>query len=130
MFSMDREIAIKWIDRLESLPPESQGSGALNKNGKMCCLGVLSEIALENGIVDSRIDAYTGKTVYGETENEVGDDVYLTSAVIDWAKIDTLRNKWNPSIDGVHLATMNDDMNMSFQEIAGELRKHFGLLKE
>lgn len=38
-----------WIDALRSGEFE-QGKSYLNRNGKMCCLGVLCEVAIRNGV--------------------------------------------------------------------------------
>jgi len=51
---MKKQIAIEWAELLLS-NPDLQGTGALNMNGRMCCLGVLCEKAIIDG-VDVAVD--------------------------------------------------------------------------
>lgn len=60
--------AKKWVAALRSGEYE-QGTNALNKNGKMCCLGVACEIAIKYGVslkigyyCDANIKTYDGET--------------------------------------------------------------------
>lgn len=40
---MKKEVMVKWVEALRSGKYE-QGTGALNSDGKFCCLGVLCEV--------------------------------------------------------------------------------------
>lgn len=52
----------KWVAALRS-GKYKQGTCALNKNGKFCCLGVACEVAIENGlkVAKETIDILDGK---------------------------------------------------------------------
>ena len=51
---MKRDVAKKWVAKLRSGEYE-QGKGYLNDDGKMCCLGVLCEVAIEDGLALARV---------------------------------------------------------------------------
>jgi hypothetical protein len=46
---MNPEVKSMWVEALRS-NDYLQGRGALNRNGLFCCLGVLCDVALKNGI--------------------------------------------------------------------------------
>lgn len=106
---MLKEKAIEWVSRLRS-GKYQQGKGCLrNENNKFCCLGVLSELAVEDGILERESYSYFSKK----------DDMSFSVSLADEVK-----NKYNmKSIGGFCslgkecLAEMND-RGKSFSEIA------------
>ena len=61
---MNKEKAMEWVARLRSGKYE-QGRSRLNRNNKtFCCLGILSEMAVEDGIVRRENDNYIGSSGY------------------------------------------------------------------
>lgn len=50
---MDNAIALEWADMLDS-GKYPQGIDALCMDGKFCCLGVLSELAVVKGVIPPR----------------------------------------------------------------------------
>lgn len=131
MSTMNREIALKWVERLESLPPETQGQGNLNFENKLCCLGVLCEIAAEAGIVD-RFDDGNGHIRYDSST------YYLPESVAEWAEIVSspapysdmhTGPKYNPIVGEHTVGVWNDQERKTFVEIAAMLREEFDLPK-
>jgi len=91
--SMNQEIKARWTAALRS-GEYQQGKGVLRKNGKLCCLGVLCELAVKDGVITSAIsypdDDYSF-TEYGE----FGEELNLPLAVMGWAGLDSS----NPEVD-------------------------------
>lgn len=111
---MKKEIAEKWIAALESGEYE-QGQGSLRKDGKFCCLGVLCEVAIQEGVEvtvthNSEIDKY-----YYE-----GNGAVLPETVLDWADMYSV---WGRFGDGDDLADLND-AGVSFADIANVIREN------
>lgn len=140
---MKKEIATKWTAKLRD--PEIQqghsvlcnvrkdGAGNITKN--YCCLGVLCEVAIENGLditVEDRFDAYDrGERTYNEQ------DSYLPESVQEWAGMhsnsgesrrDSDGNLQRITVGGIdgygNLAEANDD-SATFPEIADWIDEHY-----
>lgn len=87
---MNRDIAQRWVDALRSGDYE-QGKERLARKGadgktKFCCLGVLCEIALADGIVERK--SYDGdEDTYYRTVGDADDEscTSLPLAVREWA---------------------------------------------
>lgn len=52
---MDQEVKAKWVAALRS-GEYPQGKGALNRDGKFCCLGVLCDVLVKDGAPIEVID--------------------------------------------------------------------------
>lgn len=134
---MNPEIKELWLDRLES-GKEKQGHGALKKvyptkKGKVrkvrhCCLGVLCEIAREQGIVSESEVNLLDRDIYEQEDgiNVVfGDDnseAYLPDAVADWAGI----TRYSYPGDGgtqFELADLNDESS-SFKKVIKYIKEN------
>lgn len=52
---MDQEIKARWVERLRSgeIPQGHKALGAIS--GERCCLGVLCDIAVEDGIIEAPV---------------------------------------------------------------------------
>lgn len=119
---MNPEIRAQWTAALRSGEYE-QGRGYLNVDGKLCCLGVLCELAVKAGVIETHV--YEGReAVYYDGSSDT-----LTVKVREWAGLpenNVHNNPGNPSVavDGhaVSLAELNDGENdwkrHSFDEIA------------
>lgn len=136
---MNPEIKAEWLKRLRD-PETKQTTGALcrtkpyvNHAGEtapvgMCCLGVLTEIAVERGIVerstgpDIGLVGYEVSTSDGYAYTETGT---LPEPVMEWAGL----HEYNPSIttpEGYRttVATYND-AGHTFAEIAEIIEAQF-----
>jgi hypothetical protein len=121
-------------DRLESGKYE-QGRGNLLAEGKFCCLGVLSEMAVEAGIAVwiplsyadavKCVDVQSGENDYPSESSGV-----LTINTMAWAGMRTLTGEFAESAkfggwDG--LTTANDG-GVSFPQIAAYIRENYETL--
>lgn len=120
---MNAEIKAQWTAALRG-GEYQQGQGLLNADGKLCCLGVLCEVAVKAGIVDARLDKDADITSYASKYDT------LPPAVREWAGLpedNKFGNPNNPTVkvgeDEISLAELNDgeghaDHPHSFAEIA------------
>ena len=109
---MKQEIKEKWVAALRS-GEYSQCRSVLRRGDSFCCLGVLSDLAVKDGV---------GK--WGERNPTDGDlpflyqgdnfGGYLPEPVKAWAELDTD----NPTIGGDKATHHNDNMILNFMEIA------------
>lgn len=118
---MNADVKAKWVTALRS-GEYQQGKGTLaqtDDTGAMryCCLGVLSEIAAQEGITtrvpsdEHHEDGVDCKlTWYG---NGFAGSSFLPDEVVEWAGLP--HN--DPKIDGEHLSSLNDN-GASFTSIA------------
>jgi len=113
---MDQTIKQEWVSALRSGEYE-QGRGYLkDRDGKLCCLGVLCEIAARHGIIEP------GRTTYEDAEayayGEERDDIYLPAAVQEWQGLDR-----SPHANNKSLADLNDG-GTPFSDIADLIEAH------
>lgn len=104
---MNPEIKAEWVKRLRSGDYE-QGKGNLEMGGRYCCLGVLCEIAVEQGIAVKEIKEES-RVAYYDREY-----VLLPNSVIKWAGV----RSSNPDFGGWILSNLNDVENYDFNQIA------------
>lgn len=111
---MDEQVKAKWLVGLRS-GRYKKGVGALHRveTHTYCCLGVLCELAVTEGIITASADAsYT--TRFGFTQ----ETAELPPEVVKWAKLDSS----NPDVVwdeyDTNLVTLNDDNGLSFAVIA------------
>jgi hypothetical protein len=101
---MKAEIKEKWVAALRS-GDYRQTQGALARRGSLggplshCCLGVLCEIAAENGVVSRHDDGRRIQFGVG------GGTAYLPLPVVEWADL----SDTNPKVGGEYLAVLNDE---------------------
>lgn len=118
---MNHDIAIEWATRLESGEYE-QGTGALCRDGKYCCLGVLMVMAEEAGVVTrAQVDLSKepwrkGKVFWWDEDGFLAGDI-LTQPVAYWAGLSDCA----PAIANRSLPASNDN-GVSFKTIAGWIR--------
>src|SRR5678816_767057 len=104
---MKQDIKDRWVAALRS-GEYTQGAGYLNANGKFCCLGVLCEIAYQDGIIEKKV--ITNITYYGKG---TGTFTILPMIVTEWAGLPGP----NPTVETTSLGALND-LGASFQKIA------------
>lgn len=127
---MKKTVRNKWVTALRSgLWPQCHGN--LRQAGGQfaetetgyCCLGVLCEIAANEGVVNRQYNPRSGYWAYGaDTETGV-----LPREVVEWAGL-TDDDPFVPAPEGwedsdlaggsICLTTVNDDLKLSFTEIA------------
>lgn len=93
---MDKELKRKWVEALRSGKYE-QGHGALRKDDKFCCLGVLCDVVDPNGWSE---DCYWR-----------GEYALPPSHVLG-------------NLTASDLVYLNDEKNLSFEQIADYIEKH------
>jgi hypothetical protein len=105
---MEAEIKALWIERLRSGQIQ-QGKNLLRDiDDRMCCLGVLCEIAVERGVIPPPELLRTAR--HSRFRYSGQHDTFLPRPVKEWAQLQVSEQKY---------ATLNDEMNQSFNEIAG-----------
>lgn len=109
---MNPEIKQRWI---EALPHYKQTTGALRREDRFCCLGVLCDLhSKETGTPWG--EDWIGSN-YGVNKNHST----LPSEVVEWSGL----SEPNPVIPGVDrsLAELNDS-GQTFAEIASLIKEH------
>ena len=133
MFTLEQQKANRklWFKKLEETELK-QGKGALcTRNDEYCCLGIACEVAIENGVhVEKWIDEKYSDNVYmyGKRDNNVN-PAYLPLIVKDWLGLKNVCgepiNEQMPLSKVYDSCTMmNDDLELSFKEIAKRLQKY------
>jgi hypothetical protein len=118
---MNPQIKAEWMARLRSGEFE-QGKRALQKNGKFCCLGVLSEIAADAGVAERC--SFNSVNGDGDPVVSVRYNDYtgtLSSEIGRWSGLYGLEVP-DEAGDPVNVETMlmhmNDHLGKTFPEIA------------
>jgi hypothetical protein len=118
---MNKDIKDKWVAALES-GDYPQGTGCLkSETGAYCCLGVLTELAVQAGVVKW----HTGKGVY--MDNEVGPSWgYLNEVVIEWAELseDEVTQDGDINLGQQRAVDWNDEHKLPFPQIANLIKEH------
>lgn len=125
---MKKEIADRWIELLES--GLDQTRSALKRYRldapHYCCLGVLCELAVQDGVVEERLVSVPRIAKFGAVGNP-GDEsvIVLPAAVIKWAGMNTEVGEFDAGErERQNLANLNDS-GYSFHEIAEVIRQHW-----
>jgi hypothetical protein len=137
---MNQEVKAKWVAALRSGEFE-QNKGALTNadRTKHCCLGVLCELAIGEGIIPGPVNKDKGQGslfYYGQNYDGKGGDAFvLPSAVQVWAETDVNPKVPKPLGADLHtdmcgLANYNDGYEISnirphtFNEIADVIEEN------
>lgn len=133
---MDVDIKTKWVKALRDreLPDGrkiKQTKDVLrkpigeDKRIPLCCLGVLCEIAVLEGVIPAPtfLDAYGGAAVWYDISEETGKYTYededLPPSVVAWAGLNSSNPKVDYSAEGeTALSVINDDLDEGFDDIA------------
>jgi hypothetical protein len=120
---LNTEIADKWIIALES-GEYTQGVGALKENNKYCCLGVLCELAVKEGIIQPPTLDMDDTYQYGS--HQTWSTETLPDEVIEWAQMNSNEGIIGSYVQGdeyYSLMQMNDN-GCSFNQITEKIREH------
>lgn len=122
---MRKDVAKKWARELRS-GKYAKGTDALNASGKFCCLGVLCELAIKNGVVvDKLTDEDTDVTYDGEYGS-------LPVAVQEWAEMQSqdgfFYDEKGTQTKRKNLTIVNDKMKYGFGRIADIIEKNYKAL--
>ena len=114
--ALDRKEIIKlWTDALRG-GRYTQGKGSLNHKGRFCCLGVLCDVAIENGA-----RAEWKSEICCNIDNPEDDGIcYLPKVIMEWAGLKT-QNCDIPQLSS--LITMNDT-GSNFEVIAQMIERY------
>ena len=119
---MNPEVKPKWIAMLRSGKYRQGYSALRNSNDEFCCLGVLCELAVEEGIIGPPTSRKLENTYYSFGNKEQGNFGTLPPEVVEWAGIDcvgTIAQKQTS------LAWLNDGLEYTFERIADVIEEHF-----
>jgi len=108
---MDPQIRARWVAALRSGKFE-QGRDYLRWGDKLCCLGVLCELAAADGVIPSPRPGMGNSWLYAEAGG------MLPPAVMEWAGLAST----DPQVGGITLSTRNDGLTLDEAESADEPR--------
>jgi len=111
IITMNASIKQAWTNALRSGQYE-QGKESLYSNGKFCCLGVLTDLYIQETNQEWHHDA--GCCYSFETEGGI-----LPLSVQQWAQL----HDPNPYLAGYHITSWNDE-GTSFTELADLIDSH------
>ncbi|MFE7797032.1 hypothetical protein [Nocardia sp. NPDC057440] len=109
---MKADIKQKWVDALRS-GEYRQGKEYLQFDGNYCCLGVLCDIAIRDGLL-LKVEHDAGAGWYDY------DTATLPDRVREWAGLDSC----DPVVAGERLSAWNDNEDKSFEQIADLIQEH------
>ena len=117
---MDQEIGKRWIAALES-GEYMKGKGRLcaersTGHTVFCCLGVLCELALKDGVDLVKEWSLAGATYDGEGS-------FLPGSVVDWAGMHSSNGEFCDSDEEDTLVGLNDDSD-AFEPVIEIIRNH------
>ena len=112
---MQQAIKSEWTKRLRS-GDYKQGTMDLCSNGRFCCLGVLCEMAKEEGVVVSE-DKVPCRTYRSTSDPHDASEVILPGAVQDWAGLGC-SSPWVRSAGKMESLVALNDEGSTFDEIA------------
>lgn len=127
---MNPEIKERWVAKLRS-GDYAQTDGRLADSSGFCCLGVLCEVAVEDGILikveDPAESDDVEKTVYKYLDKVegYGSVAVLPDAVVEWAGLPYYNPyvKVEESNPEMPISDVNDDLKYSFSQIADLIEK-------
>lgn len=119
------EVRAEWLKRLRS-GDYTQGTGVLrDDNDNYCCLGVLCQIAVEEGVIPEPAlhkDKQWARYMYDQTTyldgHVAGATTVLPMSVREWAGLAQDDGSYKDGENIRSLAWLNDTQNASFEEIA------------
>lgn len=125
--AMSPEIKGKWVQALRS-GDYRQGKGRLRVGETYCCLGVLCELAVQDGVVSRNLCQPLGDVYLyyytGKGSLPIQRESLLPFEVQEWARLDTInprvRLEWGTDL--TPLASIND-AGFTFEVIADLIEK-------
>lgn len=124
---MNPEVKDKWVKALRSGEYE-QAQACLRVNDTFCCLGVLTDLAIKEGVLGDWKDyAFHSGLFYVEDTysdgEEFSQDAVLPVTVMEWAGMDSNDGRHGDEQE-LSLAQLND-RGKSFAEIADIIEERF-----
>lgn len=133
------EVVRQWAEALES-GEYAQTGGTLSEAGKFCCLGVLCELAVANGVIPAPEVILNPDGDPTDGFSYQGSQAFLPRVVSEWAFGDSIPqeeshnpklNFTNPDAEGgpefYAAADLNDVFHLGFPKIAACIRDTFEL---
>lgn len=122
--TMNPEIKAEWVKRLRS-GEYKQGRNFLNKRGNFCCLGVLCEIGLDQGLLEKQpagtgVDVFAYRAVGGGPK----ETTVLPRDFATYIGLDLNPEIESGALGGLSLAELNDFERKTFAEIADLIEEH------
>ena len=113
---MKREIAEKWVEALRNGEyTQAAGKLANSERTEHCCLGVLCETAIKEGL-KLDVSPSLSSTTYFDAEED-----NLPESVLDWAGMESALGSYP---DGRALVVLNDEGH-PFEQIANVIEQHW-----
>lgn len=125
---MNPKVKQKWVEALRSGKYKQTRGVLRRRGGSYCCLGVLCEIAREEGIVDRRWESRYKEYVYfNPVFPPDSNSCDLPEAVVRWSGLDSSDPEVDipRGIDKQTLASLNDELKYSFSKIADVIEQQF-----
>lgn len=130
---MNPEIKERWVKELRS-GNYKQTKDCLKDDDGYCCLGVLTDLAIQDGVIDPwKVSSDTERSVYfipsvdeDNPEETWDEESVLPPKVRDWAGLD-LKNphvRLSESISSVPISDPNDN-GYTFEQIADIIEEQF-----
>lgn len=116
---MNPRVKILWTTDLRTARIQQWTKGALGNGKARCCLGVLGDIAVREGIIDPPITTSRGNLVYDDYVS------YLSTKVAEWAGIEINGAYLGARGEQEYLARDNDFNGKDFLEIADIIDENF-----
>lgn len=113
---MNKKIKKEWVKRLRSGEYE-QGTGRLCMNDRFCCLGVLCDMAEEEGLIEGLMVGERSSIDYISFHDGEKDSNYLPYIVREWSELEATNPIVSDNGSYTFLAGLNDS-GRSFNDIA------------
>lgn len=110
---MKAEVKAQWVAALRS-GEYAQTKGRLRDGSGYCCLGVLCEVAVKEGVIGKPTQGADGNFRYPGGHRGRPEGGVLPRAVQEWAGLDSD----NPVVDGYTLVWLNDFEGWDFEQLA------------
>lgn len=120
---MNPDVKAKWLEALRS-GEYKQAEGVLRtRDDGYCCLGVLCQIASDEGVVPQPEQLPHAGNYHWTGSNGVTGYMYLIPAVMEWAGIDSHTGVIETGDNYLSLSQMNDD-GATFEAIADVIEQN------
>lgn len=131
---MNPEIKQKWVDALRSGQYEQGKMQLRTARNEYCCLGVLCDLAVKDGVLREPFKTNIGTYIYGNSDEPSTGSV-LPKSVREWAGLpsigdpETPTDVWTRGPDSfdfdnnVNLSSLND-AGATFEEIAQKIEEN------
>lgn len=129
MEKMNPEVKARWVAALRS-GEYKQGKNALQRDGKFCCLGVLCEIAVQEGVISADRRGGLSVLFYDGNSAALGPAVRHWSGIADEAGsfgseiITVSLDNGRDMVRSTNLMSLNDLAGYTFEQIADVIEEY------